>query len=254
MLIDIVSIFPAMFTGVFDESIIKRAADKGLVQIRVRDLRDFSTDKHRRVDDSPFGGGAGMVMKPEPFFAAVESIRKQSRECGDSGEISGLSDSGELVRTTGSGGSGRVIIMSPRGRLLEQQKVKELSSLSHLILLCGHYEGVDERVHLHLADEEISVGDYVLTGGELPAMVLVDAVVRLIPGVLSEDSLEEESFSEGLLEYPQYTRPREYLGMTVPEVLLSGNHEQIRRWRSEQALQQTVRNRPDLFNYEIKNL
>ena len=228
MLVDIVSIFPAMFSGVFGESIIKRAEEKGLVRIRVSDLRDFSADKHRRVDDTRFGGGAGMVMKPEPFFEAVKFLK-------------GSSD---------SSASCRVILMSPRGELLKQEKARELSKIDHLIILCGRYEGVDERVHQHLAQEEISIGDYVLTGGELPAMVLVDAVVRLIPGVLNEVSLEEESFSAGLLEYPQYTRPRVYEGMSVPEVLLSGNHKLIRSWRYEESLRRTLKNRPDILKRE----
>jgi len=225
MLIDIVTIFPAMFSGVFGESIIKRAEEKGLVRLRVSDLRDFSADKHRKVDDTPFGGGAGMVMKPEPFFAAVDFLQNENENPE----------------------SCRVILMSPRGRLLNQEKAKQLSKLDHLIVLCGHYEGIDERVHQHLASEEISIGDYVLTGGELPAMVLVDAVVRLIPGVLNKLSLEEETFSGGLLEYPQYTRPRDYRGMTVPEVLLSGNHELIKRWRYEESLRLTLKNRPDIL-------
>jgi len=229
VLIDIVTIFPAMFSGVFGESIIKRAEEKELVRFRISDLRDFTADKHRKVDDTPFGGGAGMVMKPEPFFEAVKSLKSSSKDpalC-------------------------RVILMSPRGELLNQEKAKQLSKIDHLIVLCGHYEGVDERVRQYLAQEEISIGDYVLTGGELPAMVLVDSVVRLIPGVLNEGSLEEESFSGGLLEYPQYTRPRDYLGMTVPEILLSGNHELIKRWRYEESLRRTLQKRPDIFKKEF---
>ncbi len=228
MLIDIVSIFPAMFAGVFGESIIKRAENKGLIRLRINDLRDFSIDKRRRVDDTPFGGGAGMVMKPEPFFEAVNFL-KSSDENAD---------------------SCRVILMSPRGKLFTQDKARQLGKNAHLIVLCGHYEGVDERVHQYLAQEVLSIGNYVLTGGELPAMVLVDAVARLIPGVLSEASLEEESFSTGLLEYPQYTRPRDYQGMIVPEVLLSGNHEQIKRWRREKSLRQTLENSPGLSGGE----
>jgi len=202
---------------------IKRALEKGLVDIRIHDLRDFSEDKHRRVDDSPYGGGPGMVMKPEPFFKAVRAVRK---ECPS---------------------KGRVILMSPQGLLLTQDKLKELSGEKNLIVLCGHYEGVDERVRAHLADEEISIGDYVLAGGEIPAMVMVDALVRLIPGVLNVSSLEEESFADGLLEYPQFTRPREYEGMCVPEILLSGDHENIRRWRYQEALKRTLKLRPDLL-------
>lgn len=223
MLINIISVFPGLFQSVFAESMIKRALEKGLVDIRIHDLRDFSEDKHRRVDDSPYGGGPGMVMKPEPFFKAVRAVRK---ECPS---------------------KGRVILMSPQGLLLTQDKLKELSGEKNLIVLCGHYEGVDERVRAHLADEEISIGDYVLAGGEIPAMVMVDALVRLIPGVLNVSSLEEESFADGLLEYPQFTRPREYEGMCVPEILLSGDHENIRRWRYQEALKRTLKLRPDLL-------
>ncbi len=225
MLIDIVSAFPEMFQSVLGESMIKRTVEKRLVTIRIHDLRDYTADRHRQVDDCPFGGGPGMVMKPEPFFEAVEALRQ--------GKTGGMKS--------------RVLLMSPQGRTLAQAKVRELSRIDHLVILCGHYEGVDERVRLHLADEEISIGDYVLTGGELAAMVVVDSVVRLIPGALKASSLEEESFSRGLLEYPQYTRPREYRGMGVPEVLLSGDHERIRRWREERALQRTRERRPDLL-------
>lgn len=223
MLIEIVSIFPGLFQSVFADSMIKRAQEKGLVEIKVHDLRAFSDDRHRQVDDAPYGGGPGMVMKPEPFFRAVETITEKSSFAG------------------------RIILLSPRGRLLTQEKLKELSEAQHIILLCGHYEGVDERVHLHLAEEEISIGDYVLTGGEIPAMVLTDALIRLLPGVLSEFSLQEESFAHGFLEYPQYTRPREFKGMCVPDILLSGNHEHIRQWRQQEALRRTLKFRPDLI-------
>jgi tRNA (guanine37-N1)-methyltransferase len=223
VLINIISVFPGLFQSVFAESMIKRALEKGLIDIRIHDLRDFSEDKHRRVDDYPYGGGPGMVMKLEPFFKAVRAVRKESPS------------------------NGRVILMSPQGLLLTQDKLKELSEEKNLIILCGHYEGVDERVRAHLADEEISIGDYVLTGGEIPAMVMVDALVRLIPGVLNISSLEEESFAGGLLEYPQFTRPRVYEGMRVPEILLSGDHEKIRQWRYEEALKRTLRLRPDLL-------
>ena len=223
MLISIISIFPGLFQSVFAESIIKRAQEKGLLEISIYDLRDFSEDKHRRVDDYPYGGGAGMVMKPEPFFKAVRAIRERSPV------------------------KGKAILMSPQGLRLTQDKLKELSKEKHLIILCGHYEGIDERVRAYLADEEISIGDYILTGGEIPAMVLVDALARLIPGVLSTSSLEEESFACGLLEYPQYTRPQEYEGMCVPEILLSGDHEKIRQWRYEEALKRTLKLRPDLL-------
>lgn len=223
MLINIISVFPGLFRSVFAESIIKRAQEKGLVEIRIYNLRDFSEDKHRRVDDYPYGGGAGMVMKPEPFFKAVKAIQNNCPV------------------------KGKVILMSPQGQLLTQDKLKELSKEKNLIILCGHYEGIDERVREYLADEEISIGDYILTGGELPAMVLVDAIVRLIPGVLKTSSLGEESFTGGLLEYPQFTRPREYEGMCVPEILLSGDHEKIKQWRYEQALKRTLKLRPDLL-------
>ncbi len=223
MLISIISIFPGLFQSVFAESIIKRAQEKGLLEISIYDLRDFSEDKHRRVDDYPYGGGAGMVMKPEPFFKAVRAVRERSPV------------------------KGKAILMSPQGLRLTQDKLKELSKEKHLIILCGHYEGIDERVRAYLADEEISIGDYILTGGEIPAMVLVDALARLIPGVLSTSSLEEESFACGLLEYPQYTRPQEYEGMCVPEILLSGDHEKIRQWRYEEALKRTLKLRPDLL-------
>lgn len=223
MLISIISIFPGLFQSVFAESMIKRAQEKGLLEISIYDLRDFSEDKHRRVDDYPYGGGAGMVMKPEPFFKAVRAVRERSPV------------------------KGKTVLMSPQGVRLTQDKLKELSKEKHLIILCGHYEGIDERVRLYLADEEISIGDYILTGGEIPAMVMVDALARLIPGVLSTSSLEEESFACGLLEYPQYTRPQEYEGMCVPEILLSGDHEKIRQWRYEEALKRTLKLRPDLL-------
>lgn len=223
MLISIISIFPGLFQSVFAESMIKRAQEKGLLEISIYDLRDFSEDKHRRVDDYPYGGGAGMVMKPEPFFKAVRAVRERSPV------------------------KGKTVLMSPQGVRLTQDKLKELSKEKHLIILCGHYEGIDERVRSYLADEEISIGDYILTGGEIPAMVMVDALARLIPGVLSTSSLEEESFACGLLEYPQYTRPQEYEGMCVPEILLSGDHEKIRQWRYEEALKRTLKLRPDLL-------
>jgi len=213
--IDIVTIFPEMFKGPFDVSILKKAQDKGLVEIKVYNLRDFTEDKHRTVDDYPYGGGSGMVMKPEPIFKAVRSLKKEDSE---------------------------VILLSPSGDLFNQKIAEELSKKNHLILICGRYEGVDERVK-SIITREISIGDYVLTGGEIPAMVIVDAVVRLVPGVLGDpDSLREESFQWGILEYPQYTHPRDFEGMKVPDILLSGNHERIRRWRRKEALK-----RPDLL-------
>lgn len=224
MIIDVLTIFPGMFRGPWDESIIKRAREKGLVEVRTWDIRDFSVDKHRTVDDYSFGGGTGMVMKPEPIFRAVEEVQK--------------------FRSS----RGWIILMCPQGRVFDQEKARTLSRQEHLIILCGHYEGIDERVRQYLVDEEISIGDYVLTGGELPAMVVVDAVVRLIPGVLGkQDPLYVDSFADGLLEYPQYTRPREFRGWRVPEVLVSGNHEAIRRWRRKEALRRTMKRRPDLL-------
>ncbi len=218
--IDIITIFPEMFRGPFDVSILKKAQDRGFVEIKVHNLRDFTEDKHRTVDDYPYGGGSGMVMKPEPIFKAVRTLRKEKSE---------------------------VILLSPSGDLFNQKIAEELSKKDHLILICGRYEGVDERVK-KIITREISIGDYVLTGGEIPAMVLVDAIVRLIPGVLGDpNSLKEESFQWGILEYPQYTHPREFEGMEVPEILLSGNHKEIRRWRRKEALRKTFLKRPDLL-------
>ena len=227
MKVDIVTIFPGMFKGPIDESILKRAQEKNLVEIEVHDLRQWTKDKHKTVDDSPYGGGPGMVMMVEPVDRAIRSLLAQQ---GDS-----------LTKP-------KVILMTPQGKQFEQKKAQELSKLEHLIFICGHYEGVDERVREHLVDEEISIGDYVLTGGELPAMVVIDSVVRLIPGVLGKEaSLDEESFSNGLLEYPHYTRPEEFEGWKVPDVLLSGNHAEIAKWRKEQALKRTQQRRPDLL-------
>jgi tRNA (guanine37-N1)-methyltransferase len=226
--IDILTLFPEMFQGPFNFSILKRAIDHGLVSINIHNIRDYTHDKHRTVDDYAYGGGAGMILKPEPIFEAVESIKS-----GIKPEI------GELP----------VILLTPQGRLFSQQIAQELSTYSHLILICGRYEGVDERVREHLVTDEISIGDYVLSGGELAAMVVVDAVVRLLPGVLgSEASLVDDSHVDRLLEYPQYTRPVEYRGWSVPEVLLSGNHAQIAKWRREQAIQRTSERRPELLD------
>jgi len=225
MRIDILSLFPKMFDGPFGESIVKRAIDGGLVSLFIHNFRDFAHDKHNTVDDYSFGGGEGMVLKPEPLFEAVESIKGSM---GDS--------------------AGPVILLTPQGRLFCHQTARELSKQQNLILICGHYEGVDERVREHLVTDEISIGEYVLTGGELAAMVVVDAVVRLLPGVLgSEQAASEDSYAKGFLEYPQYTRPRVYRGWEVPEVLLSGNHQEIARWRWEQAIERTLLRRPDLL-------
>ncbi len=223
--IDVISIFPEILDAYLGESMMKRAAQAGLVSFRTIDLRDYTHDVHRSVDDRPYGGGPGMVMRPEPLFEAVESIRTPDS---------------------------RVILMSPQGRPFTQPRAKELSTEKHLILVCGHYEGVDERVRQKLVDEEISIGDYVLTNGILPAAVVIDALVRLIPGVLGagEEAVEKESFQDGLLEHPQYTRPAEFRGMKVPEILLSGNHEEIARWRRKQSLLETKKSRPDLLERE----
>ena len=221
MKIDVLTLFPGMFPGPLDESIIKRACESGRLRLGIRDLRDYTHDRHRKVDDRPFGGGPGMLMTPEPLFEAVEALR------------------GEKTR---------VILTSPAGRPFRQEIARELAGEEHLLLVCGSYEGFDERVRECLADDELSIGDYVLTNGALPAMVIIDAVTRLLPGVLGDDeSSVDESFSDGLLEYPQYTRPAEFRGMSVPEVLLSGDHAAIERWRREQARMRTGQRRPDLL-------
>jgi tRNA (guanine37-N1)-methyltransferase len=219
--IDVLTLFPAMFAGPLDESIIKRARQKGFLDLKIHDLRDWTHDRHRTVDDRPFGGGPGMLMKVEPLFEAVESLRREKT---------------------------RVILFSPAGRKFDQGIARELAQQEDLLLITGHYEGFDERVREALVDDELSIGDYVLTNGALPAMVVVDAVTRLLPGVLGDDeSSQDESFSHGRLEYPQYTRPAEFRGMKVPDVLLSGNHAEIEKWRREQAELRTKKNRPDLL-------
>lgn len=221
MKVDILTLFPGMFAGPLNESMVGRAREQGALELRVHNLRDWTHDRHKTVDDRPFGGGPGMLLKPEPVFAAVEALRSPDA---------------------------RVILLCPQGRRFTQAVARELAAHPHLILVCGSYEGFDERIREALADDELSIGDYVLTNGALPAMVIVDAVTRLLPGVLGDDeSARDESFSHGLLEYPQYTRPAEFRGMRVPEVLLSGNHAEIARWRAEQARQRTARRRPDLL-------
>jgi len=233
MHIHILSLFPNMFNGPFGESIIKRAIDRGLVQIAIYNIRDYTSDRHHVVDDYPYGGGQGMVLKPEPIFEAVESIRGEGVECGES-------EKGESEMP--------VILLTPQGRLFHQRVAEELAKYDEMILICGHYEGVDERVREHLVTDEISIGDYVLSGGELAAMVVVDAVVRQLPGALgAEGAVREDSHSSGLLEYPQYTRPQAFRGWEVPPVLLSGNHAEIAKWRREQSILRTLKRRPDLL-------
>jgi tRNA (guanine37-N1)-methyltransferase len=217
---------------------MKRAQEKGLIDLRIHNLRDWTTDKHHVVDDAPFGGGQGMVMKPEPVFAAVEELQGKGKQTPS---VQRPTSNAQLQKP-------RAILMSPAGRRFNQQMAKELSIESHLIIICGHYEGVDHRVIEHLVDLEISIGDYVLTNGAIAAVVVVDAIVRLIPGVLGhEQSAADDSFSSGLLETPQYTRPADFRGWNVPDVLLSGNHAEIAAWRKEQALKRTRQNRPDLL-------
>ncbi len=224
MRFDILTIFPGMFRGPLEESILKRAQEKKLVEIAVHDLRKWARDKHNTTDDRPFGGGPGMLMKPEPIFEAVEDLKRDAP-------------------------TARVVLLTPQGRKFSQQVAQELAQQKHLALVCGHYEGVDERVRTALVDDEISIGDYVLTNGALAAIVVVDAVARLVPGVLGHaDSAKDESFTGGGLEYPQYTRPAEFRGMKVPEVLVSGDHAAIARWRAEQSRQRTRERRPDLLN------
>jgi tRNA (guanine37-N1)-methyltransferase len=221
MKIDVLTLFPEMFAGPLDASIIARARKDGILDLQVRNLREFTHDRHKTVDDRPFGGGPGMLLKPEPAFEAVEAL---------------------------AGPETTVILLSPSGRLFDQAIARDLAARSHLLLLCGSYEGFDERIREHLADDEISIGDYVLTNGAMPAMIVIDAVTRLLPGVLGDDeSSVDESFSHGLLEYPHYTRPADFRGMKVPDILLSGNHAEIARWRAEQAAQRTAARRPDLL-------
>ena len=221
MKIDVLTLFPAMFAGPLDESIVKRARDTGLLDLKIHNLRDWAHDRHKTVDDRPFGGGPGMLLKPEPLFEAIESLKREKT---------------------------RVILLSPAGRKFNQAIASELAQQEDLLLVTGHYEGFDERVREGLADDELSIGDYVLTNGALPAMVVIDAVTRLLPGALGDDeSSHDESFSHGLLEYPQYTRPAEFRGLKVPDILVSGNHAEIDKWRREQARQRTQAQRPDLL-------
>lgn len=225
MRIDVLTLFPAMFEGVFGSSILGKARDKGLVSLKTVNFRDYANNKHNTVDDYPFGGGGGMVLKPEPIFGAVEAL------------------------TEGIGERPRIILMCPQGEPFTQRKAEQLAGERHLIFVCGHYEGYDERIREHLITDELSIGDYVLTGGELPAMVVIDSVVRLLPGVLgNEQSAVTDSFSTGLLEYPHYTRPAQFREWAVPDILLSGHHEHIAKWRREQSLLRTLERRPDLLD------
>jgi tRNA (guanine37-N1)-methyltransferase len=222
--IDILTIFPNMFNGPWAESILRRALDRGLVEINVHDLRQWTHDRHHTVDDTPYGGGPGMIFKPDPIFEAVDQIAAPGSE---------------------------IVLLTPNGQLLQQSLVRELAAIDQIVLICGHYEGIDDRVGDHLATRLISIGDYVLSGGEIPAMVLTDAIVRLLPGVLGcADSSREEAHSEGLLEYPQYTRPPEYRGHLVPDVVKSGDHQELARWQRREALRRTRNRRPDLLRPE----
>jgi len=224
MRLDVLTLFPDIFAGFLGGSIVKRALEAGVAEVRLHNFRDFATDKHHSVDDAPFGGGPGMVLAPDPIFRAVENVRRQA------------------------GASSPLVYLSPKGETFNQALARELAGWPSMMILCGRYEGVDQRVVDNIVDREISIGDYVLSGGEVAAMVLMDAVVRLLPGALGDGaSAEDESFSPHLLEYPQYTRPAEYRGWSVPEVLLSGNHEAIRRWRREMAISETRKKRPDLI-------
>jgi len=228
MRFDIITIFPEMLAGAFSGGIVRKALDAGIVEIGVHDLRDYTRDRHRQVDDRPFGGLEGMVMKPEPIFAAVDDLRRT--------------------------GNSHVCLLSPQGERLTSALAREVASHDQVILICGRYEGVDERVAEELADGEISIGDYVLTGGEPAAVVVVDAASRFVPGVVGkEESVRHDSFADGILDYPQYTRPREFRGLRVPDVLFSGDHRRIERWRRKRALEKTLRRRPDLLNLDARS-
>ena len=225
MKFDVLTLFPEMF-DTLTQSIIGKAKEKELIDINLINIRDFSKDKHKKVDDTPYGGGAGMVIRPDVVYDAYKSIENKDA---------------------------KVIYMSPQGKILNQKKVEDLSKQKHLIILCGHYEGIDQRVLDKIVDEEISIGDYVLTGGEIPAMVLIDSISRYVEGVISQESIEEESFSNGLLEYPQYTRPEVFEGEKVPEILLSGHHENIEKWRKDKSIEITKKKRPDLLKNMAEN-
>jgi tRNA (guanine37-N1)-methyltransferase len=225
---DVLTLFPGMFNSPLSESMLKRSIQAEIITVRIINIRDFAAGKHKQADDRPYGGGSGMVLMPEPIVAALRSVVEESHQPKN-----------------------RLILLSPQGQRFNQAKAHELAGLDRLVLLCGHYEGVDERIRQHYVDEDISIGDYVLTGGELAAMIIIDAVARLLPGVLGDDeSLTEESFSEGLLEYPHYTRPEEFEGHRVPEILLSGHHEKVKRWRKKESMKNTLLKRPDLVNIQ----
>ena len=219
MKIDVLTLFPDMFNNIFNESIIKRALDNNLVEINIHNIRDYSKDPHKKVDDTPYGGGAGMVLMCQPIFDAVKALRKDNS---------------------------KVILLTPSGKLYKQSIALDLSKEKHLILICGHYEGFDERIKT-ICDLELSIGDYILTGGEIPAMVIIDSITRLIDGVIRKESYENESFTDNLLDYPTYTKPRVYEGLSVPDVLVNGNHKKINKWRREQQIEMTKKNRPDLL-------
>lgn len=230
MKIDVLSLFPEMFTGVLGSSILKKAAEKEAVSYQIINFRDYSDNKHQSVDDYPYGGGAGMVLKPQPIFDAVDHLKEQSQT------------------------KPRVILLCPQGEQYTQQKAEEFAKESHLIFICGHYEGYDERIREHVVTDEISIGDYILTGGELGAMVMIDSIVRLIPGVLgNDDSPIQDSYSTGLLEHPHYTRPADFRGLKVPDVLLSGNHQKIHEWRESESLNRTKTRRPDLYDKYLRS-
>lgn len=237
MRIDVVTLFPRILEVIFEDSILRRAKEKGLVDLHVWNLRDFATDRHRTVDDYPYGGGPGMILKPEPFFRAVERIREEATERPKERKKHPF----------------KVIFMTPQGGQYNQAMAEALSKESHLVFLCGHYRGVDERVIEGLVDQEISIGDYILTGGELPVAVVIDSIVRLLPGALGNfDSAEKDSFMSGLLDHPHYTRPEEFQGRRVPEVLLSGHHAKIHEWREQQAFERTKKRRPDLLASRLR--
>lgn len=259
MRIDVLTLFPEMFDGVFGASILGKARDKGIVQLSAVNFRQYSTNKHGQVDDTPYGGGGGMVLKPEPIFDAVEDLlRKREAETALSDPADqalesepNFNEAGGLTAVEQRGSSAarpRIVLLCPQGETFTQQKAEEFAREEHLIFICGHYEGYDERIRTGLVTDEISIGDYVLTGGELPAMVMIDSTVRLLPGVLgNENSAVTDSFSTGLLEYPHYTRPTEYRGMKVPDILLSGHHANIEAWRRRESLRRTLERRPDLL-------